>query len=322
MGTRRSSRRPELAEQGGGGGGGIIDTTGDLPVVLRRSLTPPDARDGDGRDAPSETLYSPRVRVTARPLVHPISPTLLAEPPSEPLTAPEGGVTRASFKKRIAVYTRRMRAKTQRRKTLIVYVALFLVVAQTLVGALTPLGRSERQAFNGALRALGAAAPVVSTPFPNGPAPRPVSSPAAFIKTMLPIAQQAHRDLGWPVSVVLAQMGVEHGWRFPDFDGWNLANSKVFPDPNGDGGVCFHQSVVRSFCYAPTPQVGLAIYEHVAHLGYYSAIAKAARAGGAVAAARALGKSPWDEGHYSVNGVPGQKLIVAMNTFNLYQYDT
>jgi hypothetical protein len=79
---------------------------------------------------------------------------------------------------------------------------------------------------------------------------------------------------------------------------------------------------VRNFCYARTPGIGLAIYEHVAHLSYYRGVAAAAKSGGAVAAARALGVSPWDAGHYSANGVAGQALINAMNTFNLYQYDT
>ncbi len=115
------------------------------------------------------------------------------------------------------------------------------------MGTLTPLARSERQALGSALLALGAVTPATPTPFPLGPTPLPVASPAAFITTMLPFAQQLHHDLGWPVSVTLAQMGVEHGWRLPDFDGWNLANSKVFPDPDGDGGVCFRQASVRVF---------------------------------------------------------------------------
>lgn len=206
-------------------------------------------------------------------------------------------------------------------KALMVYVVIFLVLAQTLVGALTPLARSERQAIGGALLALAAASPATPTPFPLGPTPPPVSSPQAFIATMLPYARQAHRDLGWPVSMTLAQMGVEHGWRLPDFDGWNLANSRPFPDPSGDGGVCFRQRVVHDFCYAPTPQIGLAIYEHVAHLSFYSGIAQAARTGGAAAAARAMGQSPWDAGHYLGNGVQGGMLLAAMSKYNLYQYD-
>ncbi|HET9111465.1 MAG TPA: hypothetical protein VFN78_11610 [Ktedonobacterales bacterium] len=217
-----------------------------------------------------------------------------------------------------------MRRTIRRRptlKALLVYVALLLALTQTLVGTLTPLARGERQALDGAFLALGAVVPATPTPFPLGPTPRPVSTPAAFITTMLPFAQQLHHDLGWPVSVTLAQMGVEHGWRLPDFDGWNLANSKVFPDPAGDGGVCFRQASVRDFCYAPTPQIGVAIYEHVAHLSYYAAIGQATRSGGAMAAARALGQSPWDAGHYALNGVPGGALIAAMNTYHLDQYD-
>ncbi len=206
-------------------------------------------------------------------------------------------------------------------KALMVYLVIFVVLAQTLVGALTPLARGERQAIGGALLALAAASPATPTPFPLGPTPPPVSTPQAFIATMLPYARQAHHDLGWPVSMTLAQMGVEHGWRLPDFDGWNLANSRPFPDPSGDGGVCFRQKVIHNFCYAPTPQIGLAIYEHVAHLSFYSGIAQAARTGGAAAAARAMGQSPWDAGHYMRNGVPGGMLLAAMNTYNLYQYD-
>jgi hypothetical protein len=294
-------------------------------------------RDDEERGARNDTLYAPRERVTARPIGRPLSTTLLdapqlAEQPDAKrvavASAPLGrfaigrhfswarGQTQA-----LAQPLSRLRENPWRPKALIVYLVIFLVIAQTLVGALTPLGRSERQAVGGALLALGATTPATPTPFPLGPTPPPVSNPAAFITTMLPYAQQLHHDLGWPVSVTLAQMGVEHGWMFPDFDGWNLANSKAFPDPAGDGGVCYRQSVVRGFCNAPTPQIGVAIYEHVAHLSYYSAIAQAARSGGATAAARALGQSPWDEGHYALNGVPGGKLIAAMNTYNLYQYD-
>lgn len=328
MGRERSSRKRQLASQNGAGR--VIDTSGDLPVVSPRPFTTPGEWDGewddDRRDAPDELLYAPRPRVTARPLGRPLASTLLAEPVSEPLSeplsAPPGPVARPARTRLPTRLTERLRLNTpRRRRALLVYLAVFLVVAQAMLGALTPLGRSERQTFDGALRALGAAAPFYPTPFPTGPTPQPVSSPAAFIQTMLPYAQKAHKDLGWPTSVVLAQMGVEHGWRFPDFDGWNLANSRPFADPNGDGGVCFGQTIIRNFCYSPTPWIGLAVYEHCAHLSYYRGVASAARSGGAVAAARALGQSPWDAGHYSANGVAGQALINAMNTFNLYQYD-
>ena len=297
--------------------GRIIDTTAELPIAVRHVPLPRRADDAEGEVAATGMRYAPRVRVTARPLGRPLDSTPVASLPREWA----GSAAPAMVAPRPVISTEFLRKKLPRTKSLIVYVALTLVLAQTLVGALTPLGRSERQAVGGALLALGAAAPAISTPFPTGPTPQPVSTPAAFIKTMLPYAQRAHRDLGWPVSVVLAQMGVEHGWSFPDFDGWNLANSKAFPDPNGDGGVCYHQPIVRGFCYASSPQIGLAIYEHCAQLRYYGAIGPAARSGGAAAAARAMGQSPWDEGHYSLNGVAGGKLLVAMSTYNLYQYD-
>lgn len=331
----RSSRKQALARQGGPGR--IIDTTGELPVVTRHTPLPRPVRDVEERSARNDTLYAPRERVTARPIGRPLSTTLLDAPELAPQPDTKRVAVASAPLRRFSIgrhfsWTRgqthalvwplrRFHGNMMRPKALIVYMVIFLLIAQTLVGALTPLGRSERQVVGGALLALGATTPATPTPFPLGPTPPPVSNPAAFITTMLPYAQQLHRDLGWPVSVTLAQMGVEHGWMFPDFDGWNLANSKVFPDPNGDGGVCYRQAVVRGFCYAPTPQIGVAIYEHVAHLTYYSAIAQSARAGGAVAAARALGQSPWDEAHYALNGAPGGKLIAAMNTYNLFQYD-
>ncbi len=232
-----------------------------------------------------------------------------------------GSITAAGFSTPLFMRGHGLSSRRPSPKALMVYVVIFLVLAQTLVSALTPLARGERQALGGALLALAATSPATPTPFPIGPTPPPVSTPQAFIATMLPYARQAHHDLGWPVSMTLAQMGVEHGWRLPDFDGWNLANSRPFPDPSGDGGVCFRQKVIHNFCYAPTPQIGLAIYEHVAHLKFYSGIAPAARTGGADAAARAMGQSPWDAAHYTANGVPGGMLLAAMKTYNLYQYD-
>ncbi len=153
----------------------------------------------------------------------------------------------------------------------------------------------------------------------DGPTPRPVNTSAAFITTMLPYARHASQTLGWPVSVILAQWGVEHGWTLPDFDGWNVGNTKAFNSPSG---VCYGASVVRGFCSPKTPGAGLAIYIHGAQLHYYSGIAVAARQGGPNAAARALGASPWDAGHYTVDNSPGDSLLHAMQTLNLYRYDT
>ncbi|MGZ3716292.1 MAG: hypothetical protein ACXVA4_12805, partial [Ktedonobacterales bacterium] len=71
--------------------------------------------------------------------------------------------------------------------------------------------------------------------------------------------------------------------------------------------------------YAVTPEDGLRQYLRVASLPFYASISHAS---GADAAARALGRSPWDEGHYTHTGDPGSSLLDLMRAFNLYRYDT
>ena len=146
----------------------------------------------------------------------------------------------------------------------------------------------------------------------NLPTPHPVSTERDFLQLLLPYARVAHDQTGWPVSVILAQWGQEHGWQLPDFDGWNLGNEKAYGN----------QPITPSgFCIAANPEIGLAQYLHVAALPYYDAIAPAARLAGADAAARALGASPWDAGHYTHDNNPGDDLLHLMRVFNLYQYD-
>ncbi|HEX8036414.1 MAG TPA: hypothetical protein VF510_21330, partial [Ktedonobacterales bacterium] len=77
-----------------------------------------------------------------------------------------------------------------------------------------------------------------------------------------------------------------------------------------------------AFAYARTPQDGTRIYVRVARLGYYSAVAPAATSGGVDAAARALGRSPWDAGHYTDHRDPGSSLLSILRVYNLYWYDT
>ena len=173
------------------------------------------------------------------------------------------------------------------------------------------------KAVNPLFQAFAGALP--DTFYTAGPTPRPVSTESAFVATMLPYARHASQTLGWPVSVILAQWGVEHGWALPDFDGWNVGNTKAFNSPTG---VCYGAPVVRGFCAPKTPGAGLAIYIHGAQLHYYTGIAAAARQGGPDAAARALGQSPWDAGHYTTDNSPGDSLLRAMKAFNLYRYDT
>jgi hypothetical protein len=194
------------------------------------------------------------------------------------------------------------------------------VLAILLVAQAFMLGEVDSSAINYVVNPLfqafaGAQPDMFNVP---GPIPQPVHTEAAFVVTMLPYARHASQTLGWPVSVILAQWGVEHGWTLPDFDGWNVGNTKAFNSPTG---VCYGAPVVRSFCAPKTPGAGLAIYIHGAQLHYYTGIAAAARQGGPDAAARALGQSPWDAGHYTTDNSPGDSLLRAMKAFNLYRYD-
>jgi len=142
---------------------------------------------------------------------------------------------------------------------------------------------------------------------------------ASFIDLALPYALQAHKQLGWPTSVILAQWGLEQGWQTPRFTGYNWGNCGAIPNEPMVPGTTAPGSP-RAFAYAPAPEDGLRIYLHVAHLKYYTAIAPAAKQS-ADAAARALGSSPWDAGHYTDHNDPGSSLLAIMQNFNLYRYD-
>ncbi|HEV2659139.1 MAG TPA: LysM peptidoglycan-binding domain-containing protein [Ktedonobacteraceae bacterium] len=142
----------------------------------------------------------------------------------------------------------------------------------------------------------------------------------AFVNFVLPYAQRASADTGWPVSVILAQWGLEQGWSTPGFDGYNFGNCGAYPGVPTVPGTDAPGSP-PAFAYAATPEDGLTFYLHVAHLSFYDAVAPAAQTGGPDAAARALGESPWDAGHYTVVNDPGSSLLAIMKDFNLYQYD-
>lgn len=143
----------------------------------------------------------------------------------------------------------------------------------------------------------------------------------SFVQLALPYAVSAHQTCNWPVSMILAQWGVEHGWKVPDYTGYNWGNSGAVPGFPTVPGLKVAGSP-SAFSYASTPAVGLAIYTHVCKLGYYTKIAPAGASGGPNAAAVALGQSPWDAGHYTNTGSPGSSLLNVMRAYNLYWYDT
>jgi LysM repeat protein len=160
------------------------------------------------------------------------------------------------------------------------------------------------------------AVPAVAQPPKLGTA-RGVSQ---FIAFVLPYARRAHAQTGWPTSLILAQWGVEHGWHLPSYTGYNFGNCGAIPGEPTIGGLNVPGSP-SAFSYARTPEDGLRQYVHVAHLGYYMAVAPAAARSGVDAAARALGRSPWDAGHYTDHGDPGSSLLTVLRVYNLYWYD-
>jgi hypothetical protein len=143
----------------------------------------------------------------------------------------------------------------------------------------------------------------------------------SFINLALPYARQAHAQTGWPTSVILAQWGLEHGWKIPGFTGYNWGNVAALAGQPTVNGIAVPGSPPR-FAYAQTPATGLNYYVRVAKLGYYRAVAPTGRQYGAEAAARALGRSPWDAGHYTDHRDPGSSLVSIMRVYNLFWYDT
>jgi hypothetical protein len=147
-----------------------------------------------------------------------------------------------------------------------------------------------------------------------------IQGEAAYVRFALPFARRAHDAIGWPVSMILAQWGLEQGWQAPTFTGYNFGNCGGLIDEPFISGTAAAGSP-PTFAYADSPEDGLRFYLTVAKLPYYSQIAQAASHGGPEAAARALGASPWDAGHYTDRNDPGSSLIALMQQYNLQQYD-
>jgi LysM repeat protein len=167
--------------------------------------------------------------------------------------------------------------------------------------------------------ASAGAAAIIPAP-PQPPHYGPVSGVHNFITFALPYARRAHDATGWPTSMILAQWGLEHAWHLPSYTGYNFGNCGAVPGEPSISGINVPGSPA-AFTYSKTPEDGLRVYIHVAHLSFYSGVAWAAQHGGVDAAARALGRSPWDAGHYTDHNDPGSSLVAILHAYNLYQYD-
>jgi LysM repeat protein len=142
----------------------------------------------------------------------------------------------------------------------------------------------------------------------------------SFVQLALPYAVSAHQQCSWPVSLVLAQWGVEQGWHVPSYTGYNWGNVSAITGEPSVKGLPVAGSPT-AFAYAKTPADGARYYVIYCKMGYYTGVAPAAASGGPNAAAVALGRSPWDAGHYTNIGQPGSSLLNAMRVFDLYWYD-
>ena len=166
----------------------------------------------------------------------------------------------------------------------------------------------------------GVAQAAPSVPFASQTDGPVIQGEPAYVRFVLPYAKRAHDATGWPVSMILAQWGLEQGWQTPTFTGYNFGNCGGLVGEPFIPGTAVPGSP-STFAYADSPEDGLRFYIHVAHLGYYTEIAPAAKTGGPVAAAKALGASPWDAGHYMHDNSPGSALIALMQQYNLQQFD-
>jgi LysM repeat protein len=199
------------------------------------------------------------------------------------------------------------------------------IVAPAISGSSGSAGAPGSASTPGTAGAASAPTPAPTpTPAPVAPTPAPtkpsaISGSTAFIQFVLPYAQRAHAATGWSTSVIIAQWGVEHGWKLPSFTGYNFGNVASLPgEPTVPGTAAWGSP--SHFSYAPTPEDGLRQYVKVAQLKYYAPVTAASKVG-ANTAAIALGKSPWDAGHYGGASNPGGSLLGVMKSFNLYAYD-
>ena len=148
-----------------------------------------------------------------------------------------------------------------------------------------------------------------------------VNGPTQFIQFALPYAESAHQQTGWPVSMILAQWALEHGWTVPGFTGYNWGNVGALPGVPHCRERWSAGSAGATSPMPPRRRTASTTTWRSPACPFTAQVAPAARSGGPNAAARALGASPWDAAHYTGDGNPGSSLITIMSDFNLYRYD-
>jgi flagellum-specific peptidoglycan hydrolase FlgJ len=126
----------------------------------------------------------------------------------------------------------------------------------------------------------------------------------AYADKMRPYAQRAANALGMPVDVILAQWSLESGNGTSD-------HARKY---NNHAGIKVPSK--RKFVGYVRPGTAFAGYtsldkfteDYILNMnnGFYEGVKKA---GSVEDTVRALGASPWDAGHYDLNGVKGGALL-------------
>lgn len=213
----------------------------------------------------------------------------------------------------------------------LVLAGLTLALALTVL-AISPL---SNLLGGGGFSAWLARAADYNIPTPTAtPSPTPViyaSHPVAngvgdFICVALPFARLTQQKMlqrgmahPWHTSVLLAQWGLEQGWRIPGYTGYNWGNVASLPGYPTVGGIAVWGSP-SAFAYGYTPVQGVEEFVFVAGNGYYNNVT-ANWGNGARAQVVALGQSPWDAAHYNNGNGPGSSLLRLLDDFNLYRFD-
>lgn len=123
----------------------------------------------------------------------------------------------------------------------------------------------------------------------------------AYMNRMQPYANRASGATGIPADVILAQWALESG-----------SGTSAHSRNNNHGGIKWSQysktAIKRSdseFAAYASLEDFTTDYIRVMKLSYYD---KVRSAGSVPAAIKALGESPYDAGHYLINGTAGGKL--------------
>lgn len=132
-----------------------------------------------------------------------------------------------------------------------------------------------------------------------------MADPTAFADDVAADARIASARTGVPVSVIIAQWGIETGWGTSTL--WRQSHN--YAGIGGPGGF-------RSY---PDRAAGLADWIKVISGRLYDKVR--AHPGDPTAAAVALAESPWDAGHYKGGGA-GNTLLTTIASFGLTRYDS